>query len=150
MGIFDKIKQVAYYFSGGGANLQLIVDDSFVQKDGKVKVNILCHVNEQDILIDKLYVEIKAAETVKFRQKHPKHGSINGNSTSITYVNEIIVDENFRLEAKGEYEWNVEIFIPTGIAGTYRGINANHDWQLRTCMSKKGKNPESEWVMFIV
>ena len=158
MSIFDAIKKASNYLSGGGANLQIALDDSLIPTEGKVRVSIFCQIKEHEILVDKLYLSIKAEETVRYRDQNYStssgsrrgRGSTNRSSTVTTHKQEVIVDENFRLDANGEYEWESEFFLPEGVEGTYRGVNAHHTWKVRAGLSKKGNDPNSGWTTFIV
>ena len=157
MGIFDKLKKLKNYISGSGAEIHLVVDPASVLNDGMVKIKILCQIKEHDILVDKLYVKLKAEERVRYRDRGTTRGSnhrVRHGSTKTAYATsyseELIIDTNFRLDANGEYEWDAEFMIPSNVPGTYRGINATHEWQILAGLSKKGNDPDSGWVIFDV
>lgn len=158
MGIFDKLKQVGNYLTGGGAKIHLELDTTLLSNEGKVTALIFCLVKESEIYVDKLYLNIRAEEKVKYRDNYgtashssnTHHGSTTRTQSVKTHSEKIVIDENFRLEANGEYEWQTEFFIPSGIPGTYRGINASHEWMAQAGLSKKGNDPNSEWISFEV
>ncbi len=158
MGIFDRLKQVGNYITGGSAKVHLEVDDSMVNSEGRILLNIYCLVKDSDINVDRLYVKIKSVETIRYYDAnyggshtgHTRSRGTNRSKSVTTYKNEIIVDENFRLDANGEYEWSAEMLIPKGIASTYRGVNARHEWQVNAGLAKKGNDPSSGWVIFNV
>ncbi|WP_235296765.1 hypothetical protein [Portibacter marinus] len=159
MGFFDKLKKFKDYITGTGAELHLAIDNSAVHTEGLVRLKILCQIKEHGILVDKLYVKLHAEEMVRYRDRSHVHGSghrvgKSGGSTKTAYATsykeELVIDQNFRLEAHGEYEWDAEFLIPPNVPGTYRGINANHEWKILAGLSKKGNDPDSGWVIFDV
>lgn len=157
MGFFDKLKQVGNYISGGAAKVHIELDTSELGSSGKVLVDIYCQIQDADVFVDKLYLKIKAQETVRVRNHNNSRHTNNNypsshtrNQVSKTYSEEIVIDENFRLDANGEYEWHTEFRIPAGIEGTYKGINARHEWQVLAGLAKKGNDPDSGWVIFDV
>ncbi|GLR19271.1 hypothetical protein [Portibacter lacus] len=158
MGIFDKLKKFKNYISGSGAELHLSIDNSLVQTEGRVLVTVFCQVKEHDILVDKLYLKLKAEETVRYRDANyhgtntraRTTGGTNRTAHATTFKNELIIDQNFRLDRDGEYEWQAEFMIPPNIPGTYVGINAQHEWKVLAGLSKKGNDPDSGWVPFQV
>lgn len=159
MGIFDQLKKLKNYIAGSGAQLHVELDNSAVHNEGRVFVTVYCQVKEHDLLIDKLYLKLKAEEIVRYRDNNysgtsnnrARHtGGTNKRAYAVTFKNELIIDKNFRLDANGEYEWQAEFRIPSNIPGTYRGINAQHEWQVLAGLSKKGNDPDSGWVKFEV
>ncbi len=154
MGIFDTLKQVGRYFTGGGAELHLQIDERFVDTESRLPVTIFCNVKEHELLIDALIVEVRALETTKVRvhnNTNNKHTSTQTRTmTATTYKNELIIDENFRLDPMGEYKWETEIILPAEREGTYLGINARHEWMVRAMLKKSGNNPNSQWEFFKV
>jgi hypothetical protein len=77
-------------------------------------------------------------------------GGTNRTAYATTFKDELVIDQNFRLDAGGEYEWDAEFMIPPNIPGTYIGINARHEWSVLAGLSKKGNDPDSGWVLFEV
>lgn len=158
MGIFDKIKEFTNYISGTGATLHVIVDNSMLIPEGLIRIRVLCQVKDMDILVDKLYLKLRAQETVSYRDNHysgsggnRRHmGGAKRTAHATTFKDELIIDQNFRLDAGGEYEWESEFMIPPSIPGTYIGINARHEWAVLAGLSKKGNDPDSGWVPFEV
>lgn len=159
MGIFDKLKQIKNYISGSGAQLHIVLDNSAIQTEGRVKVTVFCQVKEHDVLVDKLYLKLKAEEKVRYKvnnsstsnnNRNRHNANANKSAYVVTFKDDLIIDQNFRLDANGEYEWQAEFTIPSNIPGTYRGINAQHEWQVLAGLSKKGNDPDSGWVVFEV
>lgn len=159
MGFFDNLKKIKNYITGSGAELHIAIDNSTLSTEGVVRVKILCQVKDHDILVDKLYVKLKAEEIVRYRDHGSSHhsgghvrktGGSMKTAYATTHQEEIIVDQNFRLDQGGEYEWNAEFLIPADIPGTYNGINARHEWKILAGLSKKGVDPDSGWQVFIV
>ena len=158
MGIFDKLKQAGNYLSGKGAKVHIRIDDSRIASENMVSVIIYCQVKEHDLLVDELYVKIKAEEVVVQRNQNynssgnRRHqaGTSNRNLISRTYADQKQIDANFRLDAEGEYEWEAEFRIPSDVPRTYRGINARHEWSILAGLSKKGNDPDSGWIPFRV
>ena len=158
MGIFDKLKELKNYIAGTGANLHVIVDNTAIHSEGLVRVKVLCQIKELDVLVDKLYLKLRAQETVRYRDNNysgtgnRSHHSGGAKKTAYatTFKDELMIDQNFRLDAGGEYEWDAEFAIPSNIPGTYNGINARHEWSVLAGLSKKGNDPDSGWVLFEV
>ena len=159
MGIFDKLKQAKNYLSGGGVKVDLILDESAIPGEGKLHIKVLALVEEYEILADKLYINVVAEETIKYRENYSGHshhshhshrGATNRTKTVKTFKEQIIIDEDFRLDPYGEYEWEAIFNIPDGYEGTYRGINAFHEWKVLAGISKKGNDPDSGWKPFVV
>lgn len=157
MGIFDKLKQAGNYLSGGSAKVHITLNDSELHETGILKVHILCLVKDHDIMVDRLYVKLQSKETVRYRDTNYGYSNpqqrqhrYNKTSTVVTHKEEVIVDTNFRLDANGEYEWDTELQIPRSVPGTYKGVNASHEWMVQAGLAKKGNDPNSEWVIFHV
>ncbi len=159
MGIFDKLKKFKNYIAGTGAELHIVIDNSSIHSEGVVRVKVLCQIKEHDVLVDRLYLKLKAEEMVRYRDngnyqssnnRVRQSGGAHRTAYATTYKKELTIDRNFRLDAEGEYEWDAEFPIPSNIPGTYLGVNARHEWKILAGLSKKGNDPDSGWVTFQV
>ena len=129
MSFLDSLRRAKNYLSGGGAELQIKLDSKTIHSNSRVGVSIFCAVKEHELFIDKLYLKIRAEETVRYKDygnysgshHHHQHHGQTRTQTVATFKQELTIDENFRLDPNGEYHWEAEFFIPANSYGTYRG-----------------------------
>lgn len=154
MGIFDKIKQAANFITGGGAVVSVYPENQISSSDEPIKIFISCQIKDADIKMNKVYLEVRAIETVEAQDvdvvidydgdKRTVRENIR-NSVE-TFKTEIHVADAATLKANQKYEWEVTLNLPQNIYGTYRGRNAFHLWQVFAGIDVSGNDPDSGWV----
>ena len=150
MGLFDKIKKMKNYLTGGGAKLTVQAIEPKLQEPFTVKVHAV--IEEEDIDIQKVYVKLRGIEEVTIRDSAVLNKLSEGgvqrssvsDSTSTANV-EIPATGPLTLQAGQEYDWEVTVDLPSGSLPTYNGRNATHKWSVLAGLDKKGNDPDSGW-----
>ena len=152
MGIFDKVKSFAKKLTGGSA--KVFVESDPVVFGSPFEVRIKAEVQDENIRIDRVYLQIVGTELVRVRDVDNVRNS-NGNMSSRseivevsheTYKNELTVKGEANLVAYQTYEWNAEVLIPEGNLPVYNGHNARHGYYVRAGLDMSGNDPDSGWI----
>ena len=153
MGLFDKLKSVGNMLTGGAAEVFVEVqEDASVESPFAIRVKAM--LKDQDLKIDKVYLKIRAVETVRIddvpvaRRSGDEIYLDNEDITRsyTTYKVEVPVAGPQTLEAGQEYEWEVEIDLKDNAAPTYYGHFAKHEWSVFAGLDAFGNDPDSGWV----
>lgn len=150
MGLFDKLKAAAKYVTGGGAKVSVEALEPSLDRPFKVRVGAV--VSEAELSIDRVYLNIRAEEEVRLpkpRNREQSESELNENDfreEQQTFRQEFPVSGAETLSAGGEYSWEAEISLPSGLNGTYIGRNAWHRWYIQAGLDAKGNDPDSGWV----
>lgn len=154
MGLFDKIKQIKNFVTGGGATVSVRPAESVSNGHEPIKVVIEVQVQDTDINIRNVYLKIRAIEEVVARDvdfAREEDGELRSyqedvTNTVETFDDQIEVSGPETLSAHETYEWETEFELPTDANGTYRGINAAHEWAIYAGLDMSGNDPDSGWV----
>lgn len=154
MGFLDKLKSIKNYITGGGAELFIKMDESYLRQAFKVSLEI--QVKDVDINADQIYLEFKNVESVevdvKVRDYSNEHSLGNRSKTvskKHTIVEEkIVLDENVLLEFGESYLYEKEVTLPMEGLPTYIGKNCEIYWTVQAYIEKKGNDPNSKLVVF--
>jgi len=154
MGFFDKLKSAANFITGGGAVVNVATEDQISDGREPVKIFVQVQTKDGDIDIRNCYVKVRAIETVWARDIDA-YQEVDGSYVRIeeevtnsvtTYETELIAAGAQTLDANETFEFEVALEIPADIAGTYRGENAEHVWQIYAGLDVPGNDPDSNWV----
>lgn len=158
MGIFDKLKAVKNFVTGGGATVTVEINEPSLTQPFQVVVRT--HVADADIKVTKVYLQIKAIEEVVLNDVPvPIEEEIDGETRVVrveredyrrevtTYEQEIVVADQQELPAGSEHEWQAEITLGDALP-TFNGHNARHYWQIFAGLDMFGNDPDSGWVTF--
>ncbi len=154
MGFFDKLKSAANFITGGGAVVNVATQDQICDGREPVKIFVQVQTKDNDIKIRNCYVKVRAIETVwardidAFIERDGEFVQIEEEitNTETTFETELIAEGACTLEANENFEFEVELQIPADIAGTYRGRNAEHVWQVYAGLDVPGNDPDSNWI----
>ena len=161
MGIFDRLKQARNFISGGSATLSLDFDKSYYQQGDPISVKINCQVKDRDIFINKVYLQVKAIETVKVKVRNSTSHSQNtsnihrGSSlerteteTYVSFKMDQQVAPAQALQGGEYYEWESTFELPEEVLPTYIGENAKHVWKAFVGLDTSGNDPDTGWQEF--
>ncbi|MCR9133157.1 MAG: hypothetical protein NXI08_11300 [bacterium] len=152
MGIFDKVKSFAKKLTGGSA--KVFVESDPVLFGSPFEVRIKAEVQDENIRIDRVYLNVVGTELVKARASDVVRNSDGSTRTRTktvelsheTFNDEITVKGASNLVANQTYEWKTEITIPNGSLPIYHGFNARHGYYVRAGLDMSGNDPDSGWV----
>ncbi|MBO6536940.1 MAG: hypothetical protein JJ966_12000 [Balneolaceae bacterium] len=152
MGIFDKVKSFAKKLTGGSA--KVFVESDPVCFGSPFEVRIKAEVQDENIRIDRVYLNVVGTELVKARASDVVRNSDGSTRTRTktvelsheTFNDEITVKGASNLVANQTYEWKTEITIPNGSLPIYHGFNARHGYYIRAGLDMSGNDPDSGWV----
>ncbi|MBF0187254.1 MAG: sporulation protein [Magnetococcales bacterium] len=143
MGFFDGLKSMTNAITGGAAKVDLEVLDPTVRGPFTVVVRAL--VGDADLEINRVYVKVCSEEEVEPRGVY----DAEGNELEIevqTFAAEYEVAGAATLPAGSEHEWAVEIELPEGCQPSYKGPNAEHEWEFFAGLDAFGNDPDSGWI----
>lgn len=118
------------------------------------EVRIKAEVQDENIRIDRVYLNVVGTELVKARASDVVRNSDGSTRTRTktvelsheTFNDEITVKGASNLVANQTYEWKTEITIPNGSLPIYHGFNARHGYYVRAGLDMSGNDPDSGWV----
>jgi hypothetical protein len=152
MGIFDKVKSFAKKLTGGSA--KVFVESDLVVFGSPFEVRIKAIIQDENIRIDRVYLNVVGTELVKARASDVVRNSDGSTRTRTktvelsheTFNDEITVKGASNLVANQTYEWKKDITIPKGSLPIYHGFNARHGYYVRAGLDMSGNDPDSGWV----
>ena len=156
MGFLDKLKSAAKFVTGGGAKVSLEVIDPAMDRPFTVKVHAT--VDDAELKIDHVYLHIRAEERITLPKDNIKDEPGEQNDiqahelteTVQTFKQELKVSGADTLAAGGEFDWEVQVTLPSGLNGSYYGRNALHRYYALAGLDARGNDPDSGWVEFRV
>jgi hypothetical protein len=153
MGLFDKLKQVKNFVTGGGAELTIVAAEEVFNGNEPLRFKLQCQVKDAELSVNNIYFKIRATEEVVAEEieVEMEDGELEVEKERvrqkvITYQDELVVDGEQTLEANELYEWDVEVELPVEeVNGTYRGRNCVHEWEVYAGLDIAGNDPDSNW-----
>lgn len=145
MGFWNKLKQGLTQLTGGGGNMQLVVQNPRVKRGETLNVQITLNATA-NMSGKTVNLEVAAVETIKYKVPVPAatSASAGAQGTSISnetrdetatnqmYHNAIIVDNGPVNMQQGETkQYNASIVIPENVQPSYVGYNASNAWRVR-------------------
>ncbi len=145
MGFWNKLKQGLSQLTGGGGNMQLVVQNPQVKRGENLNVQITLNATAQ-LSGKNVMLEVGGQETVKFQVPVPATTSpaatAQGASvatqmqdqtkTNQIYHNSVVVDAGPVNMQPGETkQYNASIQIPQTVQPSYTGTDAKHEWRVR-------------------
>ena len=154
MGLFDKLKQVKNFVTGGGAEICILPHSEEFDGNEPLRFTIQCQVKDADISVNKVYFKVRATEHIDaegYEIEHEEDGSVEVErervkQSIITYKDEVLVTGEQMLEANNSYEWEVALELPVEeVNSTYRGVNCTHEWEVYAGVDVTGNDPDTNW-----
>jgi hypothetical protein len=160
----DKLRSMAAVVTGGGATVQVEAVDPC--QDGPFTVNVQAEIGDNDLKIEKVYVNLMGVETVKLEidvpaasedaeapeadaesteSEKPATTKKEISKTEQTHFQEFQLAEAQTLSANQTYTWNGEIQLPADAKPRYQGVHATHEWKILAGLSAFGNDPDSGW-----
>ena len=145
MGFWNKLKQGFTQLTGGGGNMQLVVQNPQVKRGENLNVQITLNATAQ-LSGKNVQLEVGGLETVKFQvpvqsttapAANAQGASIatemhDQTKTNQTYHNSVVVDAGPVNMQQGETkQYNASIQIPETAQPSYTGTDAKHEWRVR-------------------
>jgi uncharacterized membrane protein len=141
MGFWNKVKQGITQMTGGGGNMQIVLQNPQVKKGESLNVTIT--LTATAVLSGKsVNLEVNSVETVKFQV--PVVSTTPGSSTQASlssttqYNNEtkdnqlyhgaVAVDGAVSMQPGETKTYTVSIPIPANVQPTFAGTDAKHSW----------------------
>ncbi len=154
MGIFEKLKKATNFIIGSGAKLQIEQLEKNVS-EGIIPLKVRCQISDSEVNVSNIYLKVRAVERVEVEDYDFNHGDGNTYRENIyreheTHQQKLIIGKAQTLQANSTHEWNIELPIPESKYGTYKGLNASHDWEVFAGLDTSGNDPDSGWVEIIV
>ena len=152
MGFLDKLKSAAKFVTGGGAKVTLEVLEPAM--DSPFKVSIKAVISDANLKVDKVYLYVRATErvTIPASEIDRTEGEDDNKPARDvtkeveTYRQEINVEGAQELSANGEYHWEAQVSLPSGLNPSYYGKHALHRYYLMAGLDAPGNDPDSGWV----
>ena len=149
MGFLDKLKSMKNMVTGGGAKVSLQLDRT-ISPGEKVAVLVRCQVEGGDISASKVYVAVRAVETVDLVHRDRDRGQRGDkdrvHDDEVTFSQEFTIHGAVQLAANSTQEWRGEITLPNNVQPSYRGKHAKHEWSVLAAIDVSGNDPDSGWV----
>ncbi len=145
MALFSKLKQAVNSVTGGGAKVFLTITTQ-PSRQQPFHIQAKAVIGDAALNCSSVYIEVQSVEKVVVRNANV------GGTTQTVSGNETIFSQKFNisgqqtLEGKQEYTWEGDIQLPPTVLPTYRGRNAQHEWQIKAALDVPGNDPNSEWV----
>jgi sporulation-control protein spo0M len=140
MGLFDKLKGAVNAVTGGAAKVSIQVDGSVIFPGEPVKVFISATSTGAEIKSAGIYVDVKAAEEVSFKDDQTK-AQVTRSHTSIEQTFQIA--PAFVLAAGESKQFEGSFTLPGMVSPTFIGAIASHKCYLRGRMEAFGNDPDS-------
>lgn len=148
MGFMDKLKNAVNSITGGGAKVTITADNP--SREGPFKVKVKAVVADQELKINRAYVQLNGWETVTVHNVRHKNFTRDETETSNTFDQEFNIAAEQTLNAKQEYEWEAQVEFPKNVLPTYHGRNATHELRILAGLDTKGNDPDSGWIVLAV
>lgn len=151
MGFMDKLKAVKNMVTGGGAKISLEVDRSLTP-GGRVAVVVHCQVEGAPLHASKVYVAVRAVETVDLVHQDRNNSSDKDRvrATEVTFSQEFAIAGAAALPANSTHAWRGEVVLPGGVQPSYHGKHARHEWSVLAAIDVTGNDPDSGWIAITV
>jgi sporulation-control protein spo0M len=140
VGFFDKIKSAVNVVTGGAAKVSIQVDGGIVFPGEPVKVRISATSTGAEIKSAGIYVDVKAAEEVSFKDEQTK-ATISKSRTTVEQTFQIA--PAFVLAAGETKQFEGTFAMPSMVSPTFIGSLASHQCYLRGRMEAFGNDPDS-------
>jgi hypothetical protein len=147
MGFLDKLKSIGRGITGGGASVQLRVGQAAL--GAPIPVVVTAHIEGAAIKASKIYVAVRAVETVDLVHRDRDGGGNDRDrvhQTEVTFSQEFVIHGPVELPPNSQHEWRGEVMLPTGAPPSYRGKNARHEWSVLAALDVSGNDPDSGWT----
>ena len=143
MGLFDKLKAVGNYITGGGAEVTLEVGEARLGEP--IAVTVRARVKDAAMKVNKVYVTVEGVEEVRGKgsEVDAKDPNRSFRLTSSTFSQEFLVHGPVELAANSSHEWQGQVTLPTSVAPTYQGARAKHVWTFTAGLDVPGNDPDS-------
>jgi hypothetical protein len=148
MGFLDKLKSVKNMVTGGGAKVSLQIGQ--VQLGVPIPVVVRAQVESGALGVSKVYVAVRAVETVKIEHRSDGGSRETIEDTETTFSQEFPITGPLQLPGNSMQEWQGQIMLPTNVQPTYHGKHAKHEWSVLAALDVTGNDPDSGWIEFHV
>lgn len=154
MGFWDKVKSAGSALTGNSADVKVFVNGEPILGE-PFQITISAHM-KSDLKVNRIYLLMKAWEEVQAEdvdvEYHNGHQEVERElvrNVVDTFNQEFDVDGAQELQEGETYEWTIEVNVSADDHnGTYRGVQARHEWQLYAGLDAFGNDPDSGWVGF--
>ncbi len=147
MGLFSNLINK---ITGGGAKVTLTADSP--KLNGPFKVNVKAIVSDNDLKIEKVYLNLRSIEKTRVRNvQFPATQTQSSQKKDVEGEEEVtktefVVAPAQTLTGKQEYNWSIDIQLPPNALPTYTGKNAWYNWEILAGLDAPGNDPDSGWV----
>ena len=147
MGIFDKLKSVKNFVTGGGAEVHAQLPDVLVRGESAT-VSIRAEIKDASMDVSSVYINVRASETIDMvvEDNDDYHDLDRIYENNETFSDKFSLNIDQTLDAGQEYEWEIEIIIPEDARASYSGVYASNDWEIEAGIDVKGNDPDSGWI----
>jgi hypothetical protein len=148
VGFLDKLKSVKNMVTGGGAKISLQIGQ--VQLGVPIPVVVRAQIESGAINASKVYVAVRAVETVRIERRTDDGKRETVDDTETTFSQEFPITGPVQLPGNSMHEWQGQIILPTSVQPTYQGKHAKHEWSVIAALDVTGNDPDSGWIEFHV
>ncbi len=143
MGIFDKLKKMGNFISGGAAKVELNVPGGFLGTP--LIVNVTVKIGENAVEVKSVYLNIQCVEKIKEEVENEDGKEIEENE-NVIFESKIIVAEGGTFEGGKEYSFLKEIILPESSQATSLDDSREVYWEFMAGLDMKGNDPDSGWI----
>lgn len=144
MGLFDKLKSAATVVTGGGAEVNLEIDN--VDRGTPIGFRVDA-VAKTDLQVKAVYLLVRATEHAEFYQRHEREVE---RAYHISFDDRIQVAGPQQLKAGQSYAWEGEFTLPEDVGPSLYGEIIRHIWTAQAGLDTVGNDPDSGWLEFEV
>ena len=140
MGFFDKIKGAVNAVTGGAASVTVQIEGAVIFPGEPVKVLITTTSKGAEIKSAGIFVDVKAAEEVSFKDDQTKQTI---SKSRVTTEQSFQIAPAFVLGANETKQFEGTFILPTVVSPTFLGSFASHQCYVRGRLEAFGNDPDS-------
>ena len=152
VGLFDKVRTLKNAITGGGAKVSLSAGRC--ERGQEFEISILVQVEDNDLDIDRVYVEIEGRESIEIPDvdvTYESDGDTDRVSETVTAEHQtssqaITVAGEQTLAAGQAYDFTVRATLPADSLPAYRGKHCQHHYFVKAGIACFGNDPDTGWI----